>query len=109
MRLATGIVLALLLTSCGSSGPSAEKKVKTTPKVKITQFYAAESKVPKGLKGRLCYGVENASRLELSPAVEQVWPAVTRCFEIAPAKQTTYTLTAYGEDGSTDKKSVDVG
>ena len=27
---------------------------------------------------------------------------------MSPAKNTTYTLTAYGEDGSTDKKTVDV-
>lgn len=119
MRLAFALIpcVALLscgcfaLLSCGSSGGNrgaSEASPKKQAKVKITQFYATGGKVPKGLKGSLCYGVENAAKMQLDPPVAEVWPALTRCFEIAPAKKTTYTLTAFGEDGSTDKQSVDV-
>jgi hypothetical protein len=76
--------------------------------VKITQFYASEGRIPKGLKGSLCYGVENASKVEITPSVDDVWPAPVRCVPIAPLKNTTYTLTAYGSDGSKATKSVDV-
>ena len=54
----------------------------------------------------LCYGVENASKLELSPAVADVWPSPARCFNISPKKKTSYTLTAYGRDGRKESKDV---
>lgn len=108
MRAALLISLAILLGSCGSSSPGPAAASKPVGKAKILQFYAASTKVARGLPGSLCYGVENAKRLELAPAVEEVWPAVTRCFEINPKTNTTYTLTAYGEDGSTDSKKVDI-
>jgi len=111
MRYALTILAALVSANCGS-GPSAvkataESKPKAEP-AKITQFYAADSKIPRGVKGSLCYGVEHASKVELSPAVETLWPSAVRCFEISPKVKTTYTLTAYGDDGSKDTKSVDV-
>jgi hypothetical protein len=60
------------------------------------------------LQGKLCYGVENAAKLELNPPSQDVWPSMARCFEVSPTQKTTFTLTAYGEDGSKDVKSVDV-
>ncbi len=64
--------------------------------------------VPRGLTGKLCYGVENAAKVELNPPVETLWPSMARCFEITPGKKTAYTLTATGEDGSKDTKTVEV-
>jgi hypothetical protein len=110
MRYAFLIPIVLACCGCGggSSGTKAPAPQAQTTPVKITQFYASERKIPKGLKGSLCYGVEHASKVELTPAVDVVWPAPVRCIEIAPKQNTTYTLTAYGEDGSKAVKSVEV-
>lgn len=69
--------------------------------VRITQFYPAAPKIGRGDKTVLCYGVENAKAVRLSPAVEQVWPAVARCFDVVPPHTTTYHLTAEDAQGQT--------
>jgi hypothetical protein len=102
---------AVILIGCGSgSAPSGSQKAQSAPPpaahVKITQFYSPDPLIPRGIPGKLCYGVENASKLELSPPAGEVWPSPARCFDISPKKKTTYTLTAYGEDGSKDEKTV---
>ncbi len=103
------VALCLALAGCGSN-PPAEKKAAAEPvaaeKVKITQFYSPSPLVPRGLHGQLCYGVENASKVEINPPVEEVWPSPARCFDITPKQKTTFTLTAYGANGSRDSKSV---
>jgi hypothetical protein len=106
MRASIAITVALLAMSCGTESPRPAEN-KRPPRVKITQFYG-DSLVPKGLKGNLCYGVENAKKVELTPASDLIYPAVSRCIEIAPETRTTYTLTAYGEDGSKETKSIEV-
>jgi hypothetical protein len=107
------ILFALLISGCGTNErqapPQAEKK--PAEHVKIVLFYPVQKMIPRGARGRLCYGVENAVKLELDPPVDDVYPAVSRCFEISPAKnqrKTTYTLTAYGKDGSKETKSAEV-
>jgi len=75
---------------------------------RIAQFYAREPAVPKGEKTVLCYGVENAKTVRIEPPVDRVWPAISRCFDIAPSTATTYTLTAEGEDKQPVTKSVTV-
>jgi hypothetical protein len=106
-------VSAAILVGCGSGpAPSAGEKPQTAAPpvahVKITQFYTPDPLIPRGMPGKLCYGVENASKLELSPRGDDVWPSPARCFEISPKQKTTYTLTAYGQDGSKDEKTVAV-
>ena len=64
--------------------------------------------MPKGGKALLCYSVENATAVRLDPPVEKVWPAISRCFEITPAKTSTYALSAESSDGQTVSKSVTV-
>ncbi len=82
----------------------------TAPHPKITEFKADPSFLPAGIHGKLCYGVENATRLELAPPVEDVLPASQRCIDIAPVKTTTYTLTAFGASGAATaaRQSVEV-
>jgi len=75
---------------------------------RITQFYAREPAVPKGGKTVLCYGVQNAKTVRIEPPVDKVWPALSRCFDIAPSAVTTYTLTAEGEDKQPVAQSVTV-
>jgi hypothetical protein len=43
--------------------------------------------------------VENAVEVRLSPPIEQLKPAFSRCFEVRQEKTTEYTLTAIGRDG----------
>lgn len=76
--------------------------------VKITQFRITPAFIPKGITGKLCYGMENAARVEMDPPVEALLPSPERCIDITPAQAMTYTLTAYGADGSKVSKSLDV-
>jgi hypothetical protein len=111
MRLALAVFLSLVTFGCGDNTPRAPRMAEKKPveHVKIVQFYAADPMIPKGTKGNLCYGVENAVKLEIDPPVDGVYPAMSRCVEIAPAnRKTTYTLTAYGADGGRETKSVNV-
>ena len=76
--------------------------------LKIVQFYASGGQIAAGQKALLCYGVVNATAVRLDPPVETVWPSVSRCFEVKPAKTTRYTLTAEGADRTTASESVEV-
>ena len=69
--------------------------------VKILQFYTATRAIAPGEKALVCYGVVNAAAVRLDPPVEPVWPAISRCFEVTPARTTRYTLTAEGADHNT--------
>ena len=73
--------------------------------VKILQFYAREGNLTQGSPTVLCYGVLNARAVRISPAVEGVSPALSRCVEVSPIKDTEYTLTAEGNDGRTVTES----
>ncbi len=110
MRVAFAALAALFVLSCGKTSPTvtATGEKKLIEHAKITQFYAAQPMLPKGTTGNLCYGVEHATKVEMTPSVEDLWPAPARCFEIAPKQKTTYTLTAYGDDGSKDTKTLEV-
>jgi len=76
--------------------------------LKILQFYTSGGEIAAGQKALLCYGVVNATAVKLEPPVESVWPSVSRCFEVKPAKTTRYTLTADGAGGATASESVEV-
>ena len=79
--------------------------------VRITQFYAAAAKVGAGDKTMLCYGVENAKKVRLSPPVEEVWPATTRCFDVIPPHTTKYVLIAEDALGQavSESATIEVG
>lgn len=47
----------------------------------------------------LCFGVQNARRVEVTPPVVLPSAAPMGCFYVHPAKSTTYVLTAYGPRG----------
>ena len=76
--------------------------------LKILQFYASGGEIAAGQKALLCYGVVNATAVKLDPPMESVWPSVSRCFEVKPAKTTRYTLTAEDAGGATASESVQV-
>jgi hypothetical protein len=98
VRRAIAALAAGLLTACSQS--PAPPPPKTAPPVRITQFYASPAEVPRGEKGLLCYGVENAKTVTLSPPPRELSAALSRCVDVEPTATTTYTLTAAGEGGS---------
>ncbi len=76
--------------------------------VKILQFYAKSVEIAPREKTLLCYSEVNAKTVRLDPPVERVWPAFSRCFEVAPEQTTQYTLTAEGADHATVSQSIEI-
>lgn len=74
----------------------------------ILAFYAAPPQVPRGEKTQLCYGVSNATMVRIEPGVEPVRPSYGRCVDVAPRKDTTYTLTAVDAAGNTKTATAPV-
>ena len=77
--------------------------------LKILQFYVRDASIVEGGKTVLCYGVVNAKSVRLDPPVADVYPAVNRCVEAAPGRDTRYTLTAEGADGRTVSETLLLG
>jgi hypothetical protein len=94
-----------MLAAC-SPKPAPAPPAKAAP-VKITQFYASPAEAARGEKTLLCYGVENAKAVWLSPPRRELSAALSRCVDIEPTETTTYTLTAEG-DGGPAKQDVTV-
>jgi hypothetical protein len=99
IRIEVTALLVLALAGCQHAPPA---------HARIAHFKADSSFLPTGTAGKLCYGVENATKLDLNPPVEYLLPAAERCIDIAPKQTTTYTLTAWGADGGQDQKSFEV-
>jgi hypothetical protein len=115
VRYALAAVL-LVTISCGSgqTGKPASKAPASAPAgppVRITEFYAVKTRVTRGEKTLLCYGLENAKSVRLAPPVADVWPAMSRCVDISPRETTTYTLTAEDAQGRSSSRTarVEVG
>jgi hypothetical protein len=68
--------------------------------VRILRFYATTGSIVQGAKAQLCYGVENAKWVRISPVVAPVFPTSNRCLEIVPDHTTHYTILAEGFDGN---------
>jgi hypothetical protein len=73
-------------------------------RLEIQSFYASPGMVRRGETVQLCYGVANAKKVTLEPPVGPVWPSYSRCLDVSPTKDTTYTLTV--EDGQGNSKSA---
>ncbi len=109
------VVLLALAGSFCSKAPEPERpkaSVAAAPQkpapVAIKQFYGSEATIARGDRVLLCYSVENAQSVTLTPEVDRVYPAYSRCVQATPARTTTYTFTALGADGSKAEKSVTV-
>jgi hypothetical protein len=76
--------------------------------VGITQFYARSGEITAGDQNLVCYGVRNARSVRIEPPVENITPAMNRCFFVDPQLDTTYTLVAEGTDGSQATESFRV-
>ena len=76
--------------------------------LKVLMFYASPPVLKRGDKGLLCYGVANAEAVRIEPHVEEIKPALSRCIEVKPSTDTTYTLTATDAAGRAETKTAEV-
>lgn len=74
--------------------------------VRILRFYATVGALFPGQRAQLCYSVENAKNIRISPSVESAYPSLDRCLEIHPDHTTHYTLQAEGFDGAVAVRSL---
>jgi hypothetical protein len=77
--------------------------------VKILQFYARDGVLYEGKSTLICYGLANAKSVTIDPPFPQgAYVAFNRCVEAAPKRDTTYVLTAEGQDGKTVSASFTI-
>jgi hypothetical protein len=100
------LIAAGCLLGCRPKDSALHSDVLKSDPVRITQFYATELTAPKGEPVNLCYGVENASAVRLTPPVEQLHPSLSRCFPVSQTETTTYTLFAEDKQGGTASQSI---
>jgi hypothetical protein len=72
--------------------------------VRILRFYATVGSVNPGETAQLCYSVENARVVRISP-MQTASPAQNRCLDVVPEHTTHYTLLAEGFDGMVATRS----
>jgi hypothetical protein len=103
------LAAALLAGGCSRS-PSPRPAASQAPvePLKITQFYTTAPQVARGEQAELCYGVEHASTVWLSPPRQELSASISRCVEVTPEKTTTYTLTAENQQGQSAAQTVTV-
>src|ERR1051326_6152234 len=99
------LITAAAWMELGCSAPAPRAVEKKPPEnllpARITQFYATIPKMQPGDKELLCYGVENAAAVWLSPLRQQLTASLSLCVEVAPPATTIYRLSAEGADGKT--------
>jgi hypothetical protein len=89
------------LAACSSKpDPSPVAKERPPALPKIRQFYTTTPQLPRGETGMLCYGVEGAKSVWLSPPRQELTASLTRCIEVKPTETTVYTLTAQNAAGA---------
>ncbi len=76
--------------------------------LKILSFYTPSGAIHAGEKTLLCYGVASAVKVRIEPGVEPLRPSLSRCVEVAPPKDTLYTLTAEDESGHSVAASLTI-
>jgi hypothetical protein len=116
MRNPKALPAAALLVLAACSGPTrpapSAERASSSPVPpagpKITQFYASRASMVRGEQNLLCYGVENATSVWLSPPRRELSAAYSRCVEVNPSDTTIYILTAQGEGGPTITRELQV-
>jgi hypothetical protein len=75
---------------------------------RIISFYASPQVVRPGGQAKLCFGVYGAKHVRIDPGVGDVKPAINDCLQVAPQKNTEYTLVADDGAGHTVKQSIEL-
>ena len=90
--------------------PAAARAAPNPPAgLRITQFYADRGEIVKGEHAIVCYGVQDAATVRLDPPVEELKPAMNRCFSVTPVTATTYRLIATSASGSEVSEAFTIG
>jgi len=76
--------------------------------LKILDFYASPATIHRGEHASICYGVNAATSVRIDPAVEQLHPAVSHCFQVTPSRNTDYKLTIVDASGHTLTQSLSI-
>lgn len=69
---------------------------------------ADKSAVQPGETAHICYGIVDAKSVKIDPPVEQLKPSYLHCFDVAPKKTTTYTITAQDAAGHTASQQLTI-
>ena len=76
--------------------------------LKILDFYASPATIHRGQHASICYGVNAAKSVRIDPPIEQLHPAVSNCFQVAPSRDTDYKLTVVDATGHTLTQSLSI-
>jgi hypothetical protein len=107
--IALGLLVGIwALSAARQADPRAWVRPADAPRgpVKILQFYASVGMLKVGDKALLCYGVENARSVKISPALDNVYPSTNHCLQVGPDHTTHYTILAEGYDGRVATESL---
>jgi hypothetical protein len=74
--------------------------------LKILSFYASPPRIHPGGQSLLCFGVNGARNVRIDPPVQELHPALSRCFEVSPQRDTEYKLSAEDAAGHTVTQSL---
>ena len=83
-----------------------ERQMLSDTTLKLLNFSLSTSTIHRGQSASLCYGVANAKTMRIEPKVGETWPSQSRCVEVSPKQDTTYTLVA--EDGAGNAKTAEM-
>jgi hypothetical protein len=107
--LIAAVLLAALCVLNRTHGPAGTAWVHPPEKgsgpARILRFYASAGAVEPGQQVQLCYAVENARSVRISPLFTSLYPLRNFCLEVAPQHTTHFTLLAEGYDGSVAARS----
>jgi hypothetical protein len=107
--IALAIAAGAALSGCAGPGKRADAPAAAPAEgAKITQFYATQAQIAHGETALVCYGVANARTVWLEPPRHELSAALARCVEVSPAADTTYKLTAEGDDGQAVTRELKV-
>jgi len=84
----------------------AQRTLELLGRLQILNFYAVPPVVPHGKTARLCYSVVDAKTIRIEPPVPGVYPALSHCVEVAPKRDTDYTLFASDDAGHTVSQKI---
>jgi hypothetical protein len=81
--------------------------VSVADRANILIFSPRPGSIVTGRRTALCYAVTGALHARVDPGIGEVQPAsALTCVRVAPARTTTYQLTAYGRDGLAVKQQL---
>jgi hypothetical protein len=103
-------VTAVCLAGCSRSDPDKKTAAppESPPPPRITQLYVTQPAIGAGENAKVCYGVENASKVWLAPPMQELSASLARCVDVDPKTTTIYSLTVEGQDGQRVSQEVAV-